>query len=104
VSGPSEEDEIPDEVREYIYLNDDLSSILLIGVQISEDVVYTNKASVYMTNKVWMFVNQNYSKHSTESVDSSNRIGLPLKFSTEKYSFPFLDIEGAGSEVTYFCR
>ena len=104
VSGPSEEDEIPDEVREYIYLNDDLSSILLNGVQISEDVVYTNKASVYMTNKVWMFVNQNYSKHSTESVDSSNRIGLPLKFRAEKYSFPFLDIEGAGSEVTYFCR
>lgn len=104
VSTPYEEDDIPDETREYIYQNDDLSSILLNGEQISQDVVYTNKASVYMTNKVWMFVNQNYSRHSTESVDSSNRLGLPLTFNPSKYSFPFLDIEGTGSTVTYFCR
>lgn len=104
ISSPFEDDEIPDEEREYIYLNEDLSSILLNGVQISEDAVYTNKASIYMTNKVWMFVNQNYSRHATESVDSSNRLGLPLTFDASKYSFPFLDIEGAGSTVTYFCR
>lgn len=104
VSSPYEEDGIPDVVREYIYLDDDLSSILLNGEQVNPDVVYSSKPSVYATNKVWMFINQNYSKHSVDAVQSVNRIGLPAKFKSDHYQFPFLDIETTGSSLTYACE
>lgn len=104
VTSPFEEDGIPDVVKDYIYLNDDLSSILLNGEQVNPDVVYSSKPSVYATNKVWMFINQNYSKHAIDATEGGNRIGLPAKFKSGHYQFPFLDIEAAGSTVTYACE
>ena len=104
VSSPFEDEVTPDETRDYVYLNDDLSSIILNGEQVNADVVYTDKPSIYMTNKVWMFINQNYSRHSIDGVETSNRLGLPLKFKPGQYEFPFLDIDGANSAVTYNCR
>ena len=104
VSSPFEDDEFPTQTKEYIYLNDDLNSILLNGETQNPDVVYSKNPSIYMTNKVWQFVNQNYSRHSIVNVDSINRMGLPLAFKDEQYEFPFLDIHGSGSSVTYHCR
>lgn len=104
VTTPFEGEIIPDEVREYIYMNDDLNSIVMNGQQVNPDVVYTNQPSVYMTNKVWMFINQNYSRHSIDAVETINRMGLPLKYEANHYEFPFLDIDGANSSITYNCR
>lgn len=103
-SSPFEEDVFPPETKDYIYLNDDISSILLNDVQQNPDVTYSDKPSVYMTNKIWKFVNQNYSKHAVSGVATRNRVGLPLTFTEEEYEFPFLDIQGAGSTVTYQCE
>lgn len=104
VSSPFEEDDFPTETREYIYVNDDLQSILLNGNQQNPEIAYSKKPSVYRTNKVWMFVNHNYSKHSTTNVESTNRLGLPSKFDSTHFEFPFLDIEASTSQVTYNCR
>lgn len=104
VSTPFIDDEYPTETKEYVYMNDDLNSLLVNGESQNPDVVYSKNASIYMTNKVWQFVNQNYSKHSIVNVDSINRMGLPLTFKEEQYAFPFLDIQGSGSSVTYNCR
>ncbi|HUQ67148.1 MAG TPA: hypothetical protein VM101_13385 [Flavitalea sp.] len=104
VSSPFEDDEYPTQTKEYIYLNDDISSILFNGQQQNPDVEYSNKLSIYMTNKVWQFINQNYSKHSLASVETYNRMNLPLHFKANEYSFPFLDIEIPGSSVIYHCQ
>ena len=104
ISSPFEDEEYPTVTKEYIYLNDDISSIIVNGEQQNPDITYTKKPSIYMTNKVWQFVNQNYSKHSVANVSAFNRIGLPATFQNNQYEFPFLDIEGAGSAVTYFCQ
>jgi hypothetical protein len=104
VSSPIEEDEFPTQTKEYIYSNDDISSILFNGEQQNPDVEYSKKPSVYMTNKVWQFVNQNYSKHSVSTVTSYNKMNLPLKFKDNEYQFPFLDIETSGSSVNYHCE
>jgi hypothetical protein len=103
VSSPFEDEEFPTETKEYVYLNDDLNSILVNGSQVNPDVTYSSKPSVYMSNKVWKFVNQNYSKHSVSGIATSNFFGLPLTFKAEDYEFPFLDIEGRGSTITYHC-
>lgn len=104
VSSPFEEDVFPEETREYVYRNDDLSSINVNGVQQNPDVIYSTRPSVYMINDVWKFVNQNYSKHAVEGVLTRNVIGLPLTFAEDDYEFPFLDIQAAGSAVTYQCE
>lgn len=104
VSSPFEEDEYTTEVRDYVYLNDDLSSASLDGNQQNPDVVYSDKPSIFMTNKVWMFINQNYSKHAVEGVITTNKIGLPLTIERNAYQFPFLDINGAGATISYQCE
>ncbi|RYG51709.1 MAG: hypothetical protein EOO01_08010 [Chitinophagaceae bacterium] len=104
VSSPFEEDIYPDETHEYVYLNDDLSSIIYGGSQQNPDVTYSDKPSVYMTNSVWKFINQNYSKHAVAGVDTRNTFGLPLTFTPGSYQFPFLDIGADGSSVTYQCE
>lgn len=104
VSSPFEEDVYADETHEYVYLNGDLSSIIYGGFQQNPDVTYSDKPSVYMTNSVWKFVNQNYSKHAVTTVSTRNTFGLPLTFTPGSYQFPFLDISADGSSVTYQCE
>ncbi|MBL7698898.1 MAG: hypothetical protein JNK79_12095 [Chitinophagaceae bacterium] len=104
VSSPFEEDAFPPETRDYVYLNDDLNSMIVNGVQQNPDVTYSDKPSVFMTNKVWKFVNQNYSKHAVNAVASTNRIGLPASFGEDEYEFPFLDIQAPGSTIKYQCE
>lgn len=104
VSSPFEEGEVPTETKEYVYLNDDLGSIQLNGIQQNPDVVYSDKPGIYMTNSVWKFVNQNYSRHAVSNVATTNLLGLPLTFKPNDYEFPFLDIIGQGSTVTYQCE
>lgn len=104
VASPFEEDEYTTDVRDYVYLNDDLSSITLNGNQLNPDVVYSNDPSIYMTNKVWKFVNQNYSRHAVAGVITKNKLGLPLTIEKEDYQFPFLDINGAGATISYECE
>lgn len=104
VSSPFEEEDFPTETRDYIYVNDDLQSILINGEQHNPEVTYTTKPSIYRTNKVWMLVNHNYSKHSTINVANTNRIGLPAAINQVQFEFPFLDIESSGSTIIYNCR
>lgn len=104
ISSPWEEDNFPPETKDYVYLGDDLSSYIYGGSQQNPDVTYSEKPSIYMTNSVWKFVNQNYSKHAVAGVASTNRIGLALTYEETSYQFPFLDLVSPGSTIRYQCE
>lgn len=105
ISSPFEDDDYADDVKEYIYDGDDLQAYIWNGNQQNPEMVYISKPSIYLSNKVWMFINRNYSKHSALGPATYHRIGLPLTYHDEPpYQFPFLDINFFGSTVTYMCR
>jgi hypothetical protein len=105
ISSPFEDDLYPNEEKEYMYDDYDLKAVLWNGHQQNPEMVYSGKPSIYFSNKVWMLVNRNYSKHSPVGPATFNISGFPLIYHEEPpYQFPFLDINYYGSKITYDCR
>lgn len=102
---PYEEEEYPDETKEYMYDENNLVKFTLVGHYQSEDVAYTNKPAIYLTNKVWMLVNRNYSKNSPAGAATFTPIGLPLTYHEEPgFQFAFLDMYFPQAKITYECK
>jgi hypothetical protein len=80
------------------------------GNRVMSGVTYDHKSSVYRTNKVWMFLNQNYSLNNPIAAVSYNKVGLPLQFNslpTEDYPegvYSFLDGTLDQATITYTRR
>jgi len=66
---------------------------------------YDNKINFHQTNKVWMFVDRNYSKNNPVSAVQYNSKGLPLKFDINpSVYFDFLwQIELRRADIFYSC-
>jgi hypothetical protein len=67
---------------------------------------YDNKVNMRQTNKVWMFVDRNYSRNNAATADIYNNKGLPLKFNLpESVYMNFLwEISLKRSDIFYSCR
>jgi hypothetical protein len=66
--------------------------------------VYDNKINFNRTNKIWMFLNRNYSRNNVVAAEEYNFAGLPLKFKDSLYDLGFLNFEFNDSEITYSCK
>jgi len=70
-------------------------------------VAYDNKINIRQTNKLWMYLDKNYSMNNALTGATYNTYGLPLVFSAQQYSLsangllPFLT--GTGTAV-YDCK
>jgi len=94
---------------EYIYNSDGNLSISRLStpywVTEAKGDSYDNKINFHQTNKVWMFVDRNYSKNNTVSAVQYNSKGLPLKFDINpSVYFDFLwQIELRRADIFYSC-
>lgn len=70
--------------------------------------VYDDKVSIYSVNKLWMFLNCNYSKNNLLKGTKYNAFGLPLGFARVPQSGPFLTfVHFLGfndTEIEYECN
>lgn len=74
------------------------------GNKIIQGVTYDNKVNIHRTNKIWMFVDTDYSRNNPIAVDSYNRYGLPQQFSSNtKLYYSFLGRDIKGTTVKYMC-
>ena len=68
---------------------------------------YDNKINPNRTNKIWMFLNRDYSVNNSFIADSYNQNKLPLKINIPERSQPPYTFFGIGmekSEFTYLCK
>jgi len=64
---------------------------------------YDNKVNISRTNRIWMFINRNYSVNNWTPAESYNQYGLPLKWrGTQGNRFIYRNIDDA--DIKYECR
>ncbi|MFT3823774.1 MAG: hypothetical protein QM731_07625 [Chitinophagaceae bacterium] len=69
-------------------------------------VTYTynlSKPNLHRTNKVWMFVDRDYSINAPVNATSYNQYGLPLKYDVEYYGFLY-NLNIGHSTIEYQCK
>ncbi len=77
------------------------------GNQVREGIVYDNKINANRTNKIWMFVNNDYSVNNPYKSKTYNHNNLPLKTGlTYKTNPPyqFFNHEMEQAEFEYMCK
>lgn len=68
---------------------------------------YDNKINYLRTNKVWQFLNRDYSENNPIAAVSYNKYGLPLKFRPDSKTGGqtyFLDVVFSDLDITYKCK
>ncbi len=68
---------------------------------------HDNKVNYLRTNKVWQFLNRDYSENNPMAAVTYNKYGLPLKFrpdsKTGRHTY-FLDVVFSDLDITYKCK
>lgn len=72
----------------------------------SDTFYYDNKVNIRRTNRLWMFIDRNYSKNNSRPATQYNKPGLPLQYRLpENTDFDFLQsIELDHSDIKYRCK
>lgn len=68
---------------------------------------HDNKISYLRTNKVWQFLNRDYSENNSMAAVAYNNYGLPLKFRPNSKTGGrtyFLDVVYSNLDITYKCK
>ncbi|MCF6405748.1 hypothetical protein L3C95_22815 [Chitinophaga filiformis] len=68
---------------------------------------YDNKVNYLRTNKVWQFLNRDYSENNPIAAVSYNKYGLPLQFRPNSKTggrTHFLDVTYSNLDITYQCK
>ena len=71
---------------------------------------YDNKVNIHRTNRIWMFIDRNYSKNNPHPAEHYNQAGLPTRYrlpGSETISFDFnfiYSIELEHSDIKYHCK
>lgn len=68
---------------------------------------YDNKINFLRTNKVWQFLNRDYSENNQIAAVTYNKYGLPLKFRPDGKTggrTVFLDVIYSDLDITYKCK
>lgn len=67
---------------------------------------YDNKMSLLRTNKIWMFLNRDYSVNNPFRADTYNSHGLPLKVNSLEGTYNFMEGDEIWTkfDITYQCR
>jgi len=58
------------------------------GNRVRPGFVYDHKSNIRQTNKIWMFLDQDYSVNNPLPAVSYNKAGLPLQFDQQQTEFP----------------
>jgi hypothetical protein len=79
------------------------------GLQFEEvfnDNDYDDKVSMWRTNRLWMFIDRNYSKNNARPASTYNAKGLPSKWDLPQFtSWRFLhSFDMQRSEIVYKCK
>lgn len=65
---------------------------------------YDNRVNINRTNKIWMFLNKDYSVNNPFTADAYNASGLPSSFSlTQENAFGFLGNAYSKAQLAYSC-
>jgi len=100
-------------VKTYIYDNRQnlIKRVTTVPSSGYVDTTYTaahdNKINYLRTNKVWQFLNRDYSENNPITAVTYNKYGLPLKFrpnsKTGGHTY-FLDVVFSDLDITYKCK
>ena len=74
------------------------------GNLIRTGATYDDKINICRTNKIWMFINRDYSRNNYMAATSYNSKGLPLEFPTSYSNFPFSNVDTGTIKFTYNCH
>ncbi|HYF31483.1 MAG TPA: hypothetical protein VD993_10225 [Chitinophagaceae bacterium] len=89
-------------MADYKYAYNEFGNLVTAGAN------YDDKTNVYSTNRIWMFLNRNYSKNNVLHGTSYNSYGLPLGFARSPSQGPWLSMLvflGLGEcEIEYECK
>jgi hypothetical protein len=68
--------------------------------------IYDDKININRTNKIWMFLNKDYSINNPFKADSYNTFGLPVNFNlnTAERSVVFLGTGFHNAQISYDCN
>lgn len=64
-------------------------------------VVYDNKINIRRTNRIWMFIDRDYSVNNAQPVEAYNSYGLPTTFGPNYIGFPGMS---KPQHVEYDCK
>lgn len=65
--------------------------------------IYDQNTNINRTNRIWMFLNRDYSKNNSLAAEKYNFAKLPLSYNNTKYSLNFLGLTLNESKITYSC-
>jgi hypothetical protein len=74
------------------------------GNLVKPDVVNDNKLNIHRTNKIWMFLDRDYSVNNPFSANSYNNNRLPTSINTGDATHHFLDLYFQKATIQYLCR
>jgi hypothetical protein len=78
------------------------------GNLVGPGTAYDDKISIYRTNRIWMFLNRNYSTNNLRTARAYSAKGLPLSFDDVPVQGPTLSLLNllsvANSEIVYDCK
>lgn len=74
------------------------------GIVIRSWTGYDDKINVCRTNKIWMFLNRDYSRNNYIAADSYNEHGLPLQLPVSFSNFHFSNEETGNMIFDYTCK
>jgi len=80
------------------------------GNLVRENSTYDTKVNMNRTNKIWMFMNRDYSRNNFRAAVSYNKKGLPLAFTASPIPFALYEFHEDASDaktdnvqITYTC-
>lgn len=76
------------------------------GNLVDEDAVYDDKISPSRTNKIWMFINRNYSVNNGFKAKTYNKNKLPLEVDLDAHFFSnhsFFNLDMPQAKIEYMC-
>jgi hypothetical protein len=74
------------------------------GNLIRPGATYDDKINICRTNKIWMFINRDYSRNNYIAATSYNSNGLPLEFPVSYSNFQFSNADTGTIKFTYNCH
>jgi hypothetical protein len=97
------------ETDEYLYNmagNLDIHNTYFNGIFTgTETFTYDNKVHLRRTNRIWMFIDRDYSKNNSRTATQYNSSGLPTKYDLAFPDLTFLfNIHIVRGDITYRCK
>ena len=88
----------PEAVTDITYSYDSNGNLVKPGV------VYDDKINFRRTNKMWMFIERDYSVNNIKPVGTYNQYSLPVKSVSTPFPYYFLNLQTSEIDIEYKCN